>query len=209
MRLWLAALVLVAAAWPVGGEAQQIPFGAQPAAPKAAKHPAARAKPAEKKAAPAAAPASGKVIKDAAEYNDYISALNITDPGIKAAAMEAFVAKYPGSAVKIDALEQAMAAHQRAGDTAKLEENAASILQLQPDNVRALAIATFLRRGRATQGDAKAPVTPARKRMIPQAMRVMPCIPIRRPPVIWLAELPASAVSRQRYLFPGPGNKSG
>jgi hypothetical protein len=156
MRLWLAALVLVAAAWPVGGEAQQIPFGAQPAAPKAAKHPAARAKPAEKKAAPAATPTSGKVLKDPAEYNDYISALNIADPGIKAAAMEAFVAKYPGSAVKIDALEQAMAAHQRAGDTAKLEENAQNILQLQPDNVRALAIATFLRRGRATQGDAKA-----------------------------------------------------
>jgi hypothetical protein len=155
MRLRLAAVVLIAAAWPMGGEAQQIPFGSQPAAPKAAKHPAAKAKPAEKKAAPAA-PASAKVIKNPAEYNDYISALNIADPGIKAAAMEAFVAKYPGSAVKIDALEQAMAAHQRAGDTARLEDNAASILQLQPDNVRALAIATFLRRGRATQGDAKA-----------------------------------------------------
>jgi hypothetical protein len=155
MRLRLAAVVLVAAAWPMGGEAQQIPFGSQPAATKTIRHPAAKPKPAEKKAAPTAAPASAKVVRNPAEYNDYISALNIADPGIKAAAMEAFVAKYPGSAVKIEALEQAMAAHQRAGDTAKLEENAQNILQLQPDNVRALAIATFLRRGRATQGDAK------------------------------------------------------
>jgi hypothetical protein len=70
--------------------------------------------------------------------------------------MEAFVAKYPGSVVKVDALEQGMAAYQRAGNAPKVEETANSVLALQPDNVRALAIVTFLRRGRATQGDAKA-----------------------------------------------------
>jgi tetratricopeptide (TPR) repeat protein len=156
MRLGLAALVLVAAAWPMPGEAQQGPFAAPPAAPKAVRHPAAKPAAAAKKASPAVAPGTAKVIKDPAEYNDYTSALNIADPGLKAAAMEAFVGKYPGSVVKLDALEQAMAAHQRAGDTAKLEANANSILQLQADNVRALAIVTFLRRARASQGDAKA-----------------------------------------------------
>ena len=154
MRRLMAVLVLVAAAWPTGGDAQQIPFGSEPAAPKAVRHPA-KAAPVAKKAGPPA-PASAKVIKNPSEYKDYISARDIADPGLKAAAMEAFVAKYPDSLVKIEALEQAMAAHQRAGDMAKLEENADSILKLQPDNVRALAILTFLRRGRATQGDAKA-----------------------------------------------------
>jgi hypothetical protein len=155
MRHWLATLVLVAAAWPMGGEAQQIPFGTEPPAPKTVRHPPAKANPAERKAEPAA-PAGAKAIKHPAEYKDYISALNVADPGLKAAAMEAFVAKYPASVVKIDALEQAMAAHQHAGDTAKLEEDADAILALQPDNVRALAIATYLRRGRTPPGDAKA-----------------------------------------------------
>jgi tetratricopeptide (TPR) repeat protein len=128
-----------------------------PTAPRAAKKPAPKAAAAAKKASPAPAPAPGtaKVIKDPAEYNDYISALNIANSGVKAAALEAFIAKYPGSIVKIDALEQAMAAHQHAGNTAKLEEIANGILQLQPDNIRALAIVTFLRRARANQGDAK------------------------------------------------------
>jgi len=139
------------ALWPLPGAAQQ---GTQPAAPKAVRHPA-KAPPA-KKAAHAQPATGGKVIKNAAEYNDYISALNIADPGIKAPAMEAFVAKYPASIVRIDALEQAMAAYQRAGNTAKVEEVANRILELKPDNVRALAIVTYLRRLRATQGDATA-----------------------------------------------------
>jgi hypothetical protein len=57
--------------------------------------------------------AQQKTIKDPAEYNAYIAALNINDPKQKAAAMEAFVSQYPNSVVKIDAMEQAMAAYQR------------------------------------------------------------------------------------------------
>ena len=57
-------------------------------------------------------PTSQKVIKDPAEYNAYITALNTTDPAAKGQAMEAFVAQYPNSIVKMDALEQAMGAYQ-------------------------------------------------------------------------------------------------
>jgi len=101
-------------------------------------------------------PAGQKVIKDPTEYNAYIAALNTQDPAQKAAAMEAFVTQYPGSVVKIDALEQAMAAYQQAGDRDKLASTANRILQLEPGNIRALAIVTFLNRGLASQGDAKA-----------------------------------------------------
>ncbi len=75
-------------------------------------------------------PTSQKVIKDPAEYNAYITALNTTDPAAKAAAMEAFVTQYPNSIVKIDALEQAMAAYQQANNQQKVEAGC----QADPDH---------------------------------------------------------------------------
>jgi tetratricopeptide (TPR) repeat protein len=143
--------LLAAALWPWASGAQQPAFAPHPVAPRAAKHPAPKAPKAAKKSVPR--PADAKVVKDPAEYNDYLSALNIADPAIKAAAMEAFVAKYPASTARADALEQAMAAYQHAGNTAKVEEVANRLLEIKPDNVRALAIVTYLRRGRATQGN--------------------------------------------------------
>ncbi|HEY6971240.1 MAG TPA: hypothetical protein VJA94_18665 [Candidatus Angelobacter sp.] len=98
-------------------------------------------------------PTSQKVIKDPAEYNAYVTALNMTDPAQKAAAMEAFVKQYPQSVVLTDALEQAMAAYQQLGNTAKVEEIAKRLLQLMPNNVRALAIVVALDRAKATSGD--------------------------------------------------------
>jgi tetratricopeptide (TPR) repeat protein len=91
-------------------------------------------------------PTSQKVIKDPAEYNAYITALNTTDPAAKAQAMEAFVAQYPNSIVKIEALEQAMGAYQQASNQQKVEQVARHILQIEPNNVRALAIVVYLER---------------------------------------------------------------
>jgi tetratricopeptide (TPR) repeat protein len=150
MRLWLAAWLLTAMLCPTAGIAQQAPFAPQPA-PKAVRHPAKAAP--VKRSPPVQKRAAAKAAKDPAEANDYTSALKIADPGIKAAALEAFAAKYPASTLRLDALEQAMAAHQRAGNTAKVEETANRVLELKADNVRALAIVTYMRRGRATQGD--------------------------------------------------------
>lgn len=98
-------------------------------------------------------PANQKVIKDPAEYNAYITALNTTDPAAKAAAMEAFVKQYPQSVVLVDALEQAMAGYQQAGNTAKVEEMAKRVLQLQPNHIRALAVVVALDRNKAMQGN--------------------------------------------------------
>jgi tetratricopeptide (TPR) repeat protein len=102
------------------------------------------------------APASQKVIKDPAEYNAYITALNTENPAQKAAAMENFVRVYPNSVVKVDAMEQAMAAYQQSGNQPKVEETAGRILDLNPQNVRALAILTFIARYQAAQGNADA-----------------------------------------------------
>jgi tetratricopeptide (TPR) repeat protein len=100
-----------------------------------------------------AALAQQKTIKDPAEYNAYIAALNIGDPAQKAAAMEAFLVKFPSSVVKEDALAQAMAAYQQAGNTAAVEKTARRVLQAGKGNVRALAVLTVLERAKATQGD--------------------------------------------------------
>lgn len=98
-------------------------------------------------------PASQKVIKDPAEYNAYVTALNTTDPAQKGAAMDAFVKQYPQSIMLTDALEQAMDAYQKAGNQAKVEDEARRILQLTPNHTNALAIVTFIDRSKATNGD--------------------------------------------------------
>ncbi len=104
----------------------------------------------------ASAQTSQKVIKDPAEYNNYMGALNLTDAGQKATAMEAFLTLYPNRVVKQEALEQAMAAYQQVGNAAKVADTAGRVLEVQPDHVRALAILAFLKRAQATQGDPKA-----------------------------------------------------
>ncbi len=101
-------------------------------------------------------PTNQKVIKDPAEYNAYMTALNTQDPAQKAAAMEAFVNQYPQSVVRPEALAYAMAGYQQSGNLPKAEEVAKKILANDPNDVRVLAFVTFLDRGRATNGDANA-----------------------------------------------------
>src|SRR5438045_757476 len=75
-----------------------------------------------------------KTIKDPTEYNAYITAIGLTDPNQKAAALESFVQQYPNSVVKEDAMAAAMAAYQQAGNLAKSSEIAAKVLQANPNN---------------------------------------------------------------------------
>lgn len=136
-------LALTTAAWGQGSSPSQQPPATQPPAGQ----PAAGQQPAAAGDQQANVPTSQKVIKDPAEYNAYITALNTTDPAAKGAAMEAFVAQYPSSIVKIDALEQAMGAYQSANNQQKVEQVARQILTIEPNNVRALAIVVYIERG--------------------------------------------------------------
>ncbi|HEY2359518.1 MAG TPA: hypothetical protein VGK36_00270 [Candidatus Angelobacter sp.] len=134
-------LALTTAAWGQGSSPSQQPPAGQPATqPPTGQQPAAGESQAN-------VPTSQKVIKDPAEYNAYITALNTTDPAAKGAAMEAFVAQYPQSIVKIDALEQAMNAYQQANNQQKVEQVARQILTIDPNHVRALAIVVYIERG--------------------------------------------------------------
>lgn len=133
--------------------AQQPTQPAPTAQPTPTAQPAPAAQPGQN---PSNVPVQQKTIKDPAEYNAYITALNMSDPAQKGAAMEAFAKQYPQSVVLIDALEQAMAAYQKAGNQAKVLEMARRILQLNPNHIRALAIVVALDRASATTGDQNA-----------------------------------------------------
>jgi tetratricopeptide (TPR) repeat protein len=99
---------------------------------------------------PAMQQAGQKTIKDPGEYNAYITAFNTQDPAQKAALMEAFLKQYPDSIVKTDAMENAMAAYQQAGNQAKVEEMAKTLLKSDAKSVRALAILAYLARAKGT-----------------------------------------------------------
>ncbi|CAN5921735.1 hypothetical protein BH11PSE3_BH11PSE3_03340 [soil metagenome] len=91
-----------------------------------------------------------------AEYESYKAALSTADPARRATAMEVFVAWYPNSVARNEALEHAMAAWGAAGQPAKADVIAAKLLQINPDNVHALASRVYAARVRAAQGDAAA-----------------------------------------------------
>jgi tetratricopeptide (TPR) repeat protein len=97
-----------------------------------------------------ATPARQKAIKDQAEFDAYVAARNAQNAAQRAAAMEAFVQQYPQSIVKIEALEQAMAAYQEAGNAAMVEDTARRIMVIEPAHVRALAILAYITRAKGT-----------------------------------------------------------
>jgi tetratricopeptide (TPR) repeat protein len=106
-------------------------------------------------AAPAVAqtaPAPKKEIKDPAEYNSYVGAIQQPDPQAKISGLLDFVQRYPNSAYKEDALEQLMALYQGMNDTPKTMAMANQILQSFPNNIRALALMVYSKRMAAQSG---------------------------------------------------------
>src|SRR5271165_5052964 len=92
------------------------------------------------------------IIKDPAEYNAYVNASQQSNPAQKAQALEAFLQTYPNSVMKEESLVQLMAAYQQAGDAQKTVETANRVLQVNPTNVRALALLAYFSRVTAAQG---------------------------------------------------------
>ncbi len=91
-------------------------------------------------------------IKNPAEYNAYINAIQQQNPAQKAEALEAFLQTYPTSVMKTDALELLMVSYQQAGNAQKALDAANRILQTDPGNVRALALLAYNYRAAASQG---------------------------------------------------------
>jgi tetratricopeptide (TPR) repeat protein len=137
MKKIVLAMLLVAA---VAAVAQTTPA---PAPPAPAQAPPATAQ-------PAPAPQK-KEIKDPAEYNAYVGAVQQTDPNAKVSGLEAFVTQYPNSVMKEDALEALMTAYQQTNNQAKMIDTAQKVLLVNPCNLRALAVLAFSKRALAEQ----------------------------------------------------------
>ena len=99
---------------------------------------------------------TGPTIKDPAEYNAYVTALNQSDAAAKAQALETFLQQYPNSGVKVSGLELLMGAYQQLGNAQKLMDTATRLVQVDPNNLRGLALLTYLYRQQADAGGANA-----------------------------------------------------
>jgi hypothetical protein len=99
-------------------------------------------------AAAGAQTAAGQVQMSAAEYAAYNSAIGQTTPQTKAPALEAYLTAYPQSAVKEDVLQQLMLAYS-SFDPAKTITTADRLLQVNPNNVRALTFEVYFRKASA------------------------------------------------------------
>jgi len=109
---------------------------------------------------PPAAQAQGSqpgqiTIKDPAEYNAYTSAIGQATPAAKASAIESFLQQYPNSVVKAEMLEQLVGAYQATGDTAKTYDAAKRLLQVDPNNLRALIFVVYVEKQQANGDQAK------------------------------------------------------
>jgi tetratricopeptide (TPR) repeat protein len=115
----------------------------------------AQTTPAPAQTAPAASPAPApaapqkKEIKDPAEYNAYVGAVQQTDAAAKVSGLEAFLTQYPNSVMKEDALELLMGAYQQTGNQAKTLDTAAKVLATNSCNIRALALLAYTKQAMA------------------------------------------------------------
>ncbi|HZQ01510.1 MAG TPA: hypothetical protein VFB13_18335 [Reyranella sp.] len=104
-----------------------------------------------------AAPAqNASPVQNPAELKAYTSAINTKDAAKRAEALEIFIAWYPNSTLRIDAYEQLMASWQVANNPDKAVAAASKLLQIDPDNLRALANRAYVGRTHAAAGDAAA-----------------------------------------------------
>ncbi len=106
---------------------------------------------------------SGQItIKDQAEYNDYTNAIGQSDPKARAAAIESFLQKYPQTVVKGSLLEVLVALYSTppSADAAKAADASERLLQVDPNNLRAITILVYSKKGQALQKGSPADAQP-------------------------------------------------
>jgi len=113
--------------------------------------------------APAQGQSQGPVIKDPAEYNAYVAAVQQKDPNAKISGLEAFNTQYPNSVMKSQALELLMGAYQQTSNSKKTMETAAKVVAADSCNMRALALLAFYNRMLAQNGDPSANLADGKK----------------------------------------------
>src|ERR1700735_57797 len=101
---------------------------------------------------PPASPAQAPVIKDPAEYNAYVGAIQQKDPTAQISGLEAFMAQYPNSVMKVAALQTLMQDYQQTNNQQKTIDTATKLVAADPNNVRAMALLAYFDRLKAQGG---------------------------------------------------------
>lgn len=104
-------------------------------------------------------------IQDPAEFNAYQNAITQTDPATKAPALEEFLTKYPNSVAKKTVLDQLVDVYQQTNppQTDKALSAASRLLQIDPNNMKAIFISVYLKKTQCQRsvdpatGDSKDP----------------------------------------------------
>lgn len=90
-------------------------------------------------------------IKDPAEFNAYQMATTQSDPKAKASAMEDFLTHYPNSVVKNAVLDLLIDTYQQIGDPDKTVGAATRLLQVDPNNFKAIVISVYVKKGQCAK----------------------------------------------------------
>jgi hypothetical protein len=90
-------------------------------------------------------------IKDPAEYNAYQMFSSQSDPKAKAAAGESFLTTYPQSVVKNAVLDDLITIYQSLQDPDKTLSAANRLLQVDPNNMKAIFISVFVKKGQCAK----------------------------------------------------------
>lgn len=106
---------------------------------------------------PAGSQSQAPVIKDPAEYNAYVAAVDSKkDANARISGLEAFLTQYPNSVMKNQALETLMVSYQQANNPAKTLETAKKLVAVDSCNIRALTLLAYFDRMMAQGGDPNA-----------------------------------------------------
>jgi hypothetical protein len=90
-------------------------------------------------------------INDPAEYNAYQMFTTQTDPKAKAAAGESFLTTYPQSVVKSAVLDNLIDTYQSLQDPDKTLSAANRLLQVDPNNMKAIFISVFIKKAQCAK----------------------------------------------------------
>jgi hypothetical protein len=114
----------------------------------------------------ALAQAQKKEIKDQAEYNAYVAAIQAADVNAKISGLEAFAQAYPNSVVREDGMEALLQAYQQLSQqttdpaaatkvAAKIEDAAQRLLVINPNNIKGLAILSYMKKASGDWANAR------------------------------------------------------
>jgi hypothetical protein len=90
-------------------------------------------------------------IKDPGEFNSYQIATSQTDPHTKASQLEGFLTAYPQSVVKQSVLDMLVDSYQALGDSDKTLGAASRLLQIDPNNLKAILYSVYIKNGRCAK----------------------------------------------------------